>query len=590
MRLPSVLLAALVLVPSAMALGPSLEGPDAGGAVARAQAALDAGAWLGKNPRGWIAWGQAQFAAAPGALATAPLPDAVEHLYATLGLVPTGAQRADLAARAALLDPALARAFGGLVAAFDRVYRAQGDVVAALDWDALGRDPMEARPLLPQVAAAAGAANADALLGAVRAFRAMVEPLPPQARAVPFADPLGVVKLGSTADETFVADGAFRDPALLVDLGGNDLDLTSAGGACPDATNANGIMLCNGLAAALRVDLGGDDTYLFTRPHEVAQGAGGVGGLGVLVDAVGSDTYTVTQATLFSPTIAGVSLNYHTSVAQGSGEAGIGVLLDLAGDDHYAFTMTSDAPTNWEQGQGFAGLGGLGALLDATGDDHYAGVVDCPNARRYWCGVYIQGTAIYPGVALLLDAAGNDAYNGLVVAPQEDYYSQGFAAFGGLGLQVDLLGDDAYFESARSHGPGTFGVSLNCAYGSAFYGGAFAAFLDVAGDDSYVSETIDFVQHPSTMSEGFSFAAVSLFWDVSGADHHEMRSLGNNPVIAGRGTGMELLDTFAVYLDTGGTDTYADTPASQTIGANDDVWPSAAGLGVDVDVVPSLGL
>ena len=72
--------------------------------------------------------------------------------------------------------------------------------------------------------------------------------------------------------------------------------------------------------------------------------SGSVGGVGVLWDAAGNDTYEA------------------DSMAQGSGWDGIGVLVDDAGNDRYLSTTYS---------QGSSGPAGFGLLLDRAGDDVY---------------------------------------------------------------------------------------------------------------------------------------------------------------------------------------------------------------------------
>jgi hypothetical protein len=542
---------------------PAASLPTAADPLARAEALWDSNTWAGHTPRGWLGWAHDRLAGAPAPLAEADLAAATLALYAAAGADPTGAEVEALHRDASALGPG-GSVLGGLVAVLAEAYAAQAVIAAHVD--------PAARPMLPLAATEAGAANAARVLGALDAVRVQAHALPPQG----FRDPLGLVVLGSPGDDVHLrAPGRFPDPVLLLDPAGNDLDRTSAGAACP--APPNDIATCNGLALAVRADFAGDDTYDFEAPHGVAHGSGALGGLGILLDHDGHDTYVARQRVAHGPFVT----YYINGVMQGSGEGGLGLLVDRAGDDHYLFQGHSSTRELFGQGQGFAGLGGLGALLDGAGRDTYEGLGDCDGARGQFCGLYVQATALYPGVALQLDAgSGDDVYRGILVAPQEDYYSQAFAAFGAFALQVDEGGDDDYLARAVSTNP-SGGVSLNCAFGTAEYGGALAIFVDRDGNDRYLTETIS-PNPPLTMAEGFSLAAASLFWDVRGDDWHEMRAIGPSPVIVGRGTGSSALENSAFYLDSGGRDTYADP-----VGRDQGAWgpPGSLGLGVDVNLL-----
>ncbi|HEV8360576.1 MAG TPA: hypothetical protein VGR28_08995 [Candidatus Thermoplasmatota archaeon] len=611
MRLAPLVVATLLALPAAaLALGPLDAAPAPaladGDLVARAQAMLLEPVRLGRSPQGWIDWAEAQLRAPAVAADATDLAGAIAALYASAGLVADDATLADLDARVAALDPAAAASLAPLVATMAQVYAQQRAVAAQVDLAPALRDGLfvpsgawaseqlhaldghfdpaladATRVVLPPAAAQASVANAEQLVAAAMAFRAAADGGAFEL-AGPFTDPLGLVVLGSPGSDVFVPGGALGQPILVADPGGDDLDLTSAGGACPvplDAEAELGQFDCNGLVASLRVDAGGDDTYTASATYAVAQGAGALGGLGVLVDAAGDDLYQASQVSTQRE-----FMYYIAAGVQGSGEGGAGLLLDLQGNDRYVLSYTSGGRNVFMQSQGFAGLGGFGALVDGTGADTYNADLVCQTANRVFCGVYILGTALYPGVAIALDGEGDDFYRGYVRAPQEDYYSQSFAAFGGVGIEVDLLGDDVYIDSATSYNP-QYSPSLNCAYASGMYGGAHSLFLDAAGNDDYLSETYDLVNDAKITSESYSLAGTSLFWDVSGDDHHTMRALGSDEsIVLGRGALGTVLDRHALYLDTGGLDVYADEPADQTVGADMDAWLT----GADLNVVPTV--
>lgn len=566
MRLAPLLVGLALLAVPVAALPMGLSGPSAQElAEARAAALLNGQTLAGRTAQGWLDWAEARFDEPAAAGAQVPLGEAMRALYGAAGAEATVEQLATLDAAIAALDPAWARALGPLVASLAEGYAEQVLVAAMVDPAVFVARNGAA---LPPEGTALAAANAERVLGAIAAFRAQAAALGP---AEGFADPLGLVVVGTAGDDTFTRGPTNNDPVLLLDNGGDDLDLTGSGAACAAPAGASE---CNGRALSVRVDLAGDDTYRYAGAHAVAQGSGAFGGLGILVDAAGRDVYDSTQLVSHGPFVT----YYINGVMQGGGEAGAGLLLDLAGDDTYRFYGYSNTRELFGMGQGFAGLGGLGALLDADGHDVYDAYVLCEGPGNQFCGLYVQSTALYPGVSIQVDqGAGNDVYHGILYAPQEDYYSQSFAAFGAFALLVDGGGDDDYLDRAVTT-RNTGGVSLNCAYGTAEYAGALAIFIDRDGNDKYLTETIS-TNSPYSMAEGFSLASASLFWDVRGDDWHEIRSIGPNPVVVGRGIGGNALENSAVYLDTGGDDVYADH-----IGDNNSIWgPQQGALGLGID-------
>ncbi len=175
---------------------------------------------------------------------------------------------------------------------------------------------------------------------------------------------------------------------LLIDAGGND----RYGSAGKDAQYVQGFGGTLGIGAL--IDLGGDDTYRsgaspdstrscdrgwrptwLTLGQGVAAGKrpGEAGGIGLLIDAAGDDTYQAAWGAQGGGAYGGlgalVDLDGH-DVYCGAGQArgvdqGIGLLLDAAGDDTYQSESGS--------GPGSAsGVNlGVGMLADASGDDRY---------------------------------------------------------------------------------------------------------------------------------------------------------------------------------------------------------------------------
>jgi hypothetical protein len=153
-------------------------------------------------------------------------------------------------------------------------------------------------------------------------------------------------------------------------------------------------------------------------------------------------------------------------------------------------------------------------------------------------------------------------------------------------MQVDGQGNDRWVASETSFLGGPFGHTFNCAYGTSFPTGS-AIFLEGGGDDTYLTEATDPVRGSESMAEGWGYAGSALFWDVAGNDLHRMVARGPDSMVTGRGTvgfGAVGPSVSALYLDTGGVDTYADEPSDQTIGSDGGVWVA----GIDVNAVPSV--
>lgn len=149
-----------------------------------------------------------------------------------------------------------------------------------------------------------------------------------------------------------------------------------------------------------------------------AQGVGcgfrgfGSGGLGVLYDENGNDTY---QAGEFS---------------QGAGYFfGLGLLFDQSGNDTYRGRRYA---------QGTAAHQAVGLLVDAGGDDRYT----TKSAAS-------QGAAWDAAIGYLEDRAGDDIYRGKDL-------SQGAAAMNSWGILVDRMGRDLYWaQSGQAQGSST---------------------------------------------------------------------------------------------------------------------------------------
>jgi hypothetical protein len=341
------------------------------------------------------------------------------------------------------------------------------------------------------------------------------------------------------------------------------------------------------------VDLGGDDRYV--GDERPAQGAG-LAGVGVLLDAAGSDRYEATQC------------------AQGMGSIGLGVLADLEGEDAYVSRFSSqaaaflgvgllldaagsDSYTIHSEGQGFGAAGGVGTLADRSGNDRYEAIRDpavtgrpsshsegrvsvsmaqgAGGGRRgdggdghswagglgqlldvegddsYLAGNWSQGVGYWFGTGILHDGAGRDSYRGVV-------WSQGSGAHFCIGALVDEGGDDEHLIEEKG--------SASVAFGHDF---SVSLLVNEGGNDVY--------SVPEGDGLGYSInRSVAMLLDTAGDDTYRTKE-GNKPGFArfdARFADHDTTHTYfaeasalGLFLDVGGTDKYETAAA-----ANDSVW------------------
>lgn len=372
--------------------------------------------------------------------------------------------------------------------------------------------------------------------------------------AVDWPTPLGWVRIRGGGPDVVDADECF----LIVDLGGDDEYFGAAAASAP------------GLPVSLLLDMGGDDRYV--ADERPAQGAG-MGGVGVLVDVAGDDTYEATQC------------------AQGWGQLGLGVLADFDGQDTYSSAYASqgaaifgvgvlvdnfgsDRYQVYSDGQGFGGSGGVGTLADRVGDDTYEAVVDPAITGRPSYHSELEVTVSNAqGVGLGRRGDGGD----------------GHSWAGGLGQLVDLEGDDTYIAGNWSMGTGYwFGTGLlydgsgddsyNGVVWSQGTGAHFCigALIDEGGNDSHISEG-----GRLSLAFGHDFT-VALLLNVGGDDHYQ-----SGP----EGIGYSINRSFAFAIDVGGDDTYVlEEEAAPGTARYDDRFANYDGVSTYLADADSLGL
>ncbi len=199
-------------------------------------------------------------------------------------------------------------------------------------------------------------------------------------------------------------------------------------------------------------NLGGNDYY---HCYQQAQGYGYVRGCGLLLDDIGNDVYVANDSDIVFP--GQQTKQHNSSLAQGVGfgkradfvdghslAGGVGLLIDGLGDDSYRCGLF---------GQGCGYWYGVGILNDESGNDLYHGVwyVQASGAHfaigilrdgsgddRYISTMNMsQGSGHDFTVGFLIDESGNDHYKTASL-------SLGGGNANGMGLFWDKAGDDVY--------------------------------------------------------------------------------------------------------------------------------------------------
>ncbi len=221
----------------------------------------------------------------------------------------------------------------------------------------------------------------------------------------------------------------------------------------------DGFTDCQGagvFGAGILVDVEGDDCYHGVRG---IQGYGFTKGCGLLLDLAGDDHYLARNDTVPFPSPQ--SPDYNAAMAQGFGygkradftdgrslAGGVGVLADAEGNDTYEAGVFAQGAGYWY---------GVGMLTDAEGDDTYSGVWYVQGSGAHFAvGILndVEGDDEYSAeknmaqgaghdftVGYLLEESGDDTYN----APN---LSLGGGNANGFGFFWDRQGDDVYNVTA----------------------------------------------------------------------------------------------------------------------------------------------
>ena len=238
----------------------------------------------------------------------------------------------------------------------------------------------------------------------------------------------------------------------------------------------------------LLVDGSGGDSLFCV---EQSQGFGFTAGCGILLDEDGDDRYVADDQNIVNP--ASQTKEHNSSLAQGVGfgrrsdyldghswAGGVGVLCDLHGNDSYSAGLFAQGCAYWYA---------VGMLLDGDGNDRYRGVWYVQGSGAHYAVGYLDdfagddhysatnNMAIGAGhdftIGYFCDRSGNDTYE----APN---LSLGGGNAAGIGIFHDLSGDDTY----HTKGGTTLGRA-NSSKGIRSLLDCYGIFIDGGGIDTY---------------------------------------------------------------------------------------------------------
>lgn len=305
-----------------------------------------------------------------------------------------------------------------------------------------------------------------------------------------------------------------EDAALLVDVGGSNSYLNSAGGAPFLPPGGSDL-----IPVSVNVEVGTGDTLYEPGetgglPQEVvATGGGGLGGLGILVDVGGNDEYSAVVRSDDFDAQLGLSI-----AAQGAGLGGIGLAFDLAGNDLYraeaapprgaSVGIYAQGAGGWRNPCGLTcqRMGSIGVLVDrGQGTDAYAidggtaelglsaqSESDSPIVWAVGQGAAALGLGILAddgGVGTVHASAGARAIGSedfTIETPPQPYARASVDAQGvgleGAGYLIAGRGDTVYEAEVSGEG-NTRGILI--AQGAGYLGKGI--LQDLGGDDRYAA-------------------------------------------------------------------------------------------------------
>ena len=246
---------------------------------------------------------------------------------------------------------------------------------------------------------------------------------------------------------------------------------------------------CGVYGIGILVDSSGDDSlYCWSS----AQGFGFTRGCGLLVNVEGNDKYVAEDTKLFSA--SSQTKDHNSSLAQGVGfgrradyldghswAGGVGILCDLSGNDTYSAGLFAQGCGYWYA---------VGMLLDGGGEDSYNGIWYVQGSAAHFAIGYLDdvgGNDTYTATTNMAIGAGHDFSIGYLNerAGNDTYHAPNLSLGGGnangMGIFHDHSGDDIYDTKAGT----TLGRANGSDTGPRKYLGCFGLFIDGGGNDSY---------------------------------------------------------------------------------------------------------
>ena len=251
----------------------------------------------------------------------------------------------------------------------------------------------------------------------------------------------------------------------------------------------------------LLYDGGGDDTY---RAWSFSQGFGYVGSGGLAYDRDGDDTWLSDAGNDYGGTTLYASAQLasgqgNNSFSQGAGfglrddaysvwlAGGIGVLRDAVGADTYTAGVFAQGTGYWE---------GTGVLADGGGDDTYDALWYVQGGAAHYALAMLVDTAgndaynpNFTPLNVMLGSGHDNSVGVMIDGGGDDVYTYTTLAAGasncqGVGVFVDLDGSDTY-NAVSTYSTGLGNHSTEC--DTRINTGSEGIFLDSGGDaDTYV--------------------------------------------------------------------------------------------------------
>ncbi len=265
---------------------------------------------------------------------------------------------------------------------------------------------------------------------------------------------------------------------------------------------------CGYFGIGLCFDAAGNDSFYI---YGSGQGFGGIGGgVGVLADYSGDDVYIGekdpsvfdladyhSQSKINGNGVQGVGFGRRGDITDGHAWAGgLGAIIDISGNDHYL-------SGNWSLGTAY--WFSTGIAYDGSGNDVYESCYFTQGSGAHYCnGILIDeggddrhGLYATAGAGLgfgwdwtnafLINIGGNDIY-------RADMISMGLSQIRSNAFLIDVGGDDKYYLKKGTAGLGEASYREGFAKPRPltpypYYCKSFGGFIDIGGEDSYISFT-----------------------------------------------------------------------------------------------------